>query len=121
MTLEDQNTYNKLSPQNKEYYNFILKQHPTWTHEKIMIKIGVDDKIGGILDSEGAVDIDINDNMVQKEIMQGAKHVLLSIGCVADGIISIIDNVLDLLGRIIDGTIGYVEDKLRKFWNWLND
>ena len=36
MTLEDQNTYNKLSPQNKEYYNFILKQHPTWTHEKII-------------------------------------------------------------------------------------
>lgn len=120
MTQEEQNTYSRLSPQNKEYYGFILKQHPTWTHEKIMIKIGVDDKIGGILDGEGAVDIDINNKEVQKEILQGAKHFLLSIGCVAGGIISILDNMLDLLGRIIDGTIDYVEDKLKKFWNWLN-
>jgi hypothetical protein len=121
MTQEEQYIYNNLSSSNKEYYDFILKQHPTWTHDKIMIKIGVDDKIGDMLDGEGAVNINIENEQVQKEILQGAKHFLLSIGCVAGGIISIIDNVLDLLSNIIDGTIDYVGDKLKKFWNWLNN
>ena len=119
MTPEEQKTYNQLSPSNKEYYDFILKQHPTWTHDKIMLRIGVDDKIGSILDGEGAVDVDINNKEVQREILQGAKHSLQSIGCVAGGIISIIDNVLDLLGDIIDGAIDYVGDKLTQLSNWL--
>lgn len=119
MTYEEQQIYDKLSSDQKDDYNHLRSKHPGWSHNQIIQKLAVDDKITKILEDGG--DVNPDDPQFMSEILKGAKEFLLNLGIIIDSFFEAIDAALNVLDNIIEAGINYIGDKLKTFWDWLTN
>lgn len=119
MTNEEQNNYYKLTPELREEYDHLMKKHPNWSHNQIMTKLSLDAKTE-VMVSNGK-EIDPEDPRILKEILEGAKEILVGMGIIITAVFTVIDDTLDALGDLISGGVSYIGDKLSEFWDWLTN
>lgn len=119
MTTEELQQYNNLSSAKKREYDLNRELHPNWSHNQIMLKLAVDDSIGDVL-NKGNTDINPNNPVFLRALLNGAKEFLSSVGCVALEILTFLDDAIDSLTDLIAKGISWVGDALSDFWDWLN-
>jgi len=122
MTDKERDDYYKLSPQQREDYDYQKRRHPNWSHNQIIAKIMIDSKVeDNIIGRGGTVDPDelSNDPTFLKQVLEGAKAALYEAGIFIAEVFEAIDNAITSLGYLIMTGVRYIGDKLREFWDWL--
>lgn len=97
MNAQELSEYNKLTPSQREEYDFCKKKHPNWDHKKLCTKVGFSQKTDEIIERDG--DIDENDKEVMTEIVQGVGDWL------EDMLPRIWDAVSDIFSNILSGIL----------------
>lgn len=122
MTDKEREEYNKLSSSLREDYDYEKRKHPNWSHAQIMAKIAIGESLGKTVE-EGGGTIDVNelenDPTLLKEVLEGAKRVLIEAGIFISAVFDVLDSAISLLSSLVMSGIRYVGNKLSEFWDWL--
>lgn len=122
MTEAERQQYNNLSSSLREDYDYEKKKHPNWSHAQIMAKIAIGESLGKTVE-EGGGTIDAtglgNDPKLLKEVLEGAKRVLIEADVFISAVFDVLDSAISLLGNLVMSGIRYVGNKLSDFWDWL--
>lgn len=117
MTDEQRRQYNKLSCDQKEDYDRFQRRHPSWSHENIMARLAIQSTLEQIpVIPQKPIE---EDPEILKEILQGAKDFLISVGCFLWDVFEVIDDAISTLSSLIARGITYIGNKLEEFWDWL--
>ena len=117
MNEEQRRQYNRLTSDQKEDYDRLQRRHPNWSHEEIMARLAIQVKLEQIpIKPTGPID---EDPEILKEILQGAKSFLITVGCFLWDVFEVIDDAINTLSSLISRGITYIGNKLEEFWDWL--
>ncbi len=87
-----------------------------------MAKIAIGESLGKTVE-EGGGTIDVteleNDPKLLKEVLVGAKRVLIEAGIFISAVFDVLDSAISLLGNLVMSGVKYVGNKLSDFWDWL--
>lgn len=109
MTTEERQEYNKLPKNARDNYDYIKRNYPNWSHSQIMTKLAFDGEVGKII-GKGGSDINPKDPSILKMILEGAKEILKKW------------KILNFkIKEIIDDTISYLSDQIKKGITYLSD
>ncbi|MDE5629391.1 MAG: hypothetical protein K2I69_07505 [Muribaculaceae bacterium] len=122
MTDKEREDYNNLKPSLREDYDYEKKKHPNWSHAQIMAKIAIGESLGETVEKGGgtidATELE-NDPKMLKEVLEGAKRVLIEAGVFIYAVFDVLDSAISLLGNMVMCGVKYVGNKLSEFWDWL--
>lgn len=113
MNSEEQRQYNSLSYNDRECYDRIEEEHPSWSHKQIMVKVAFNRKEDEIIE-RGGNNLDAEDPAIMSEILQGVKRFLYRIGAYMKDILDTLNTFITLLN---EGK--KITQSLKVFWEWL--
>ena len=118
MTKEECQDYNKLTPEEKQEFEYQSKKHPDWTFKQVMAKIVFDRKVDGTI-GRGGNDVDAEDPDTWIIILKGARQALKKFKSIGNAIFVAIDTAIISLKTLIKQGVRRIGDIINNLKNKL--
>lgn len=115
MTTEERQDFEKLTPKEKECFDFYSRINPNWSFKQIMVKLAFDEKTKVIIDKGGS-DANLQDPKTWEIILEGVKKTLLKFNSVGSSVFNAIDDAIAELKGLIKAGVNKIGDAINKLW-----